>query len=42
MAIKMVKYQDDECFGLHHDEIEQCKECWIKAACLVAYKNRDK
>ena len=42
MDIKTVKYKDDECYGQSFEQIDQCKKCWIKDACYVAWKNRDK
>ncbi len=39
---KMAKFENDKCFGKKYDQIEQCKECWIKKACHVEFINRKK
>lgn len=40
MKIKMIKFADDPCFGKKYEQIEQCKNCWIKKACFVSFRNR--
>ena len=37
--VKMVKYTDDECYGVKYNQIEQCSRCWIKESCHATYKS---
>ncbi len=36
----MVKYARDPCFGKKFEQQDQCQNCWIKKACMIAYRNR--
>ena len=37
--IKMVKLVDDKCFGVSHEQIDQCELCWVKNSCAVMFRN---
>lgn len=36
---KMVKYQNDECYGKKFKQIAQCNNCWISTSCGAVYKS---
>ena len=36
---KMAKFEDDPCFGLLHEQVEQCNACWIKRSCATSFRN---
>ncbi len=38
--VKMLKFVEDPCFGQKHKQCEGCEKCWIKQACLVAFRNK--
>ncbi|MEM4282470.1 MAG: hypothetical protein QXU88_00650 [Candidatus Woesearchaeota archaeon] len=42
MAVKFLKYSDDACFGKKHEQLEECKNCWIKNSCYMKFRNKGK
>ena len=40
---KMVKYVDDECYGIsYHQAKDECVFCWIKRSCEANFKSAQK
>jgi len=40
MTPKFLKLQDDPCFGKKHEQIDQCRQCFVKQSCLVTFRNK--
>ncbi|MDP7646759.1 MAG: hypothetical protein QGH82_01615 [Candidatus Woesearchaeota archaeon] len=38
--IKMLKLEEDPCFGRDHEGIDQCEQCWLKKSCFASFRNR--
>lgn len=36
---KIAKLADDPCYGLLHEQIDQCTACWVKKSCATSFRN---
>lgn len=39
---KIIKFVDDECFGMKFNQLDACKRCWLRFACSIKQKHYEK
>lgn len=37
---KILKMQEDPCFGTQHQKLPGCMGCFIRQSCLVCFRNQ--